>query len=268
MLVSPYRAMLAAAPEVHFEPVDDLVERLRAQKSTAEVELLRDAAAVGSAVARAIIEAALEPGVTEAEAVAAGYALAVAAGAATYDAAVASGPNSDFYAFGRLPSWTTRKLETGDLFHVDTYGAVNGYFYDLARSCVVGGAATADQADVLESVVDAVEAGVDALRPGVPAHSIYGAVQAVPEQRGMTGDGEATAAALVTSFPSHGHSLGLGWERPWIMREEEATIRAGMCICIEAMGGHPGVGSACFEQAVVVTNDGTEVLTTAPTRVW
>lgn len=269
LLVSPYQSMLSVTPDVEFVFVEDLVERIRVQKSPTELELLREALAIGNAVVGAIMETAVQAGRTEAEAVAAGYAIAASRGAAMYDAAVASGPNSDYYAFGRLPSWTTRSLEQGDMFHVDAYGAVNGYLFDLARSCVVGNSPAPDQVEVLEGVLDAVSAGVTMVRPGVRASEVYKAVQSVLEDRGLIGKGEdGGGSALLESFPSHGHSLGLFWEAPWMAPWDETELRAGMCIAIEAMGGRTQIGSACFEQVVIIHESGPEVLSTTPTRYW
>ena len=270
MLASPYRYLLSATPNVEYIHADDLVERIRADKSPLELDLLRAAAAVGNQAVEAMIEVALVPGRTEAEAVAAAYAVAVSHGVATYDAAVASGPNSDYYAFGRLPSWTTRRLEAGDIFHVDTYGALDGYLYDFARCCVVGGRPSPEQREVLEAVVDAVGAGVELIKPGVRASELFRTVHRVLEERGMTGhaDDADFVSALTHSFPAHGHSIGMGWERPWFLPDDDTEIRPNMCFGIEAMAGRPGVGSAKFEQDVIVTVDGTELLTTIPTKYW
>lgn len=269
MLVSPYRHLLEAAPDADFQPADDLIESRRADKSPVELDLLREAAAVGNAAMSAMIETALQPGNTEADAVAAGYGVAVAAGVATYDAAVASGPNSDYYAYGRLPSWTRRRLEAGDFFHVDTYGALDGYLYDFARCCVVGGKPTPDQQDVLEAAIDAVHAGVDAIGPGAAVRDVHAAVHGVLEERRMTPNGDdGLVSALTTSFPAHGHSFGLGWERPWVLPDSEAEVRPNMCFGIEAMAGRPGVGSAKYEEDVIVTEDGVELLTTISPYYW
>jgi Xaa-Pro aminopeptidase len=270
MLAGPYRRLLDALPNAQVEPVDELIEEIRAAKSPRELELLREAAAVGNEVVRRMIETALRPGASEAEAVASGYGYAVKNGVATYDAAVASGPNSDFYAYGRLPSWTMRTLEDGDFFHVDTYGALNGYLYDFARCCVVGGRPTPAQIQVLEAAIDSVHAGVDTIRPGVRASDVYEAVHNVLKERGMLPEagGEDLVSALTTSFPAHGHSFGLGWERPWLLPNESFEIHAGMCFGIEAMAGLPNVGSAKFEQDVIVTEGGAEILTTLPTHYW
>ncbi len=271
LLAAPYRRLVEALPQgIELVPADDLVERLRVDKSPLELDLLRRSAAVGNEVVTAMIESALEPGRSEADAVAAGYAVAMSHGAALYDAAVASGPNSDYYAFGRLPSWTSRTLEAGDFFHVDTYAAVDGYLYDFARCCVVGGSPSTEQQEVMQAVIDAVHAGVEATRPGVAAGDVYDAVHSVLVEREMTGvaDADALVSALDISFPAHGHSYGLGWERPWLTPGERTPLAAGMCIGIEAMAGRGGVGSAKFEQDVIVTETGTELLTTMRTHFW
>lgn len=273
MHAAPYRRLVTLLPEARLADADDLVERLRLVKSPFELDALRAAAEVGNVVVEAMIEAALKPGTTEAEAVAAGYTIATSRGLATYDAAVASGPFSDHYAYGRLPSWTTRRLEAGDFFHVDTYAALDGYLYDFARCCVVGGAPSPPQIEVLDAVVDAVEAGVALIAPGVTAGEVYAAVHGVLDARGMTPESQEGAddefvSALTTSFPAHGHSFGMGWERPWMTPGEEEVIKANTCFGIEAMAGRRGVGSAKFEHDVLVLEDRTELLTTTRSRYW
>jgi ectoine hydrolase len=272
MLLSPYRHLVEAADGTEFVQADDLIEGLRIVKSPRELDLLRASGEVGSRVLQAIMERALEPGVTEADAVAAGVEIAVKETVAVYDAAVASGPNSMGYTHGRLPSWTGRELESGDFFHIDTYGALDGYLYDFSRTCVVGGSPDDDQREVLEALIDSIEAGIAVTRPGAKARDVYAAVRSVLDERGMTGDGFEgdieTTPALTSAFPGHGHNFGLFWEPPWLVVDEESEIQAGMCLGIEAMAGRPGVGAAKFEQDVIVTDDGTELLTTTDKRFW
>jgi Xaa-Pro aminopeptidase len=271
MLAGVKDRLVEAAAGTELVPVDDLVERLRAVKSPAELDRLRASAAMGDRVVGAVIEAALRPGTTEAEAVAAGYSIAVAEGVAIYDAAIASGPNSDYYAYGRLPSWTRRRLEAGDIFHIDTYGVLDGYLYDFARCCVSGGQPTDDQVTVMEAVIDAVHAGVDAVAPGIPVSAIYDAVHSVLVEREMTppdDDDAPVLSALTLSFPAHGHSYGMGWERPWFVAGNDEPLVEGMCIGVEGMAGRPGVGSAKFEQDVIVTAEGAELITKLDTHFW
>lgn len=270
MLASPYRHLMSRTPSVDWAAADDLVEKLRAMKSPREQQYVREAVAIGNQVVEAMMRTALEPGRTEAECVAAGLEIATLAAVNVYDAACASGPHSFSYSHGRLPSWTTRRLEPGDFFHVDTYGTVEGYLYDFSRTAVCGGreAASDEQMELLDAAIDAIDAGVAAMRPGIPAKDVFHAVRDVLLERGVTGDGLggdiATTAALTGSFPAHGHQIGLFWDPPWLLPDEEMHIEEGMCFGIETMAGRPGVGGVKFEQDVIVTAAGCEVLTTIP----
>jgi Xaa-Pro aminopeptidase len=86
---------------------------------------------------------------------------------------------------------------------------------------------------------------------------------------GAEGDDEsAPLSALTISFPAHGHSYGLYWERPWFVPGGTDQLAEGMCIGVEAMAGRPGVGSAKFEQDVIVTADGAELITKLETHFW
>ncbi len=270
MHVSPYQHLIGCTPAVQWVQADDLVERLRMHKSEREQRYVRDSVAIGNRVVEAMMTTALVPGRTEAECIAAGIDIATKAGINVYDAACSSGPNSFWYSWGRLPSWTTRELERGDFFHVDTYGALNGYLYDFSRTAVCGGrdAASPEQLEVLQAATDAIDAGVAAMRPGVQAREVYHAVRGVLVDRGVAGEGLNgtidTTPALTGSFPAHGHQIGLFWDPPWLLPDEETLIEPGMCFGIETMAGRPGVGAAKCEQNVIVTADGCDVLTTIP----
>jgi Xaa-Pro aminopeptidase len=128
------------------EMADEIVERMRMVKSEAELEMVRRAAEVGVGWVKALIEAA-EPGRTQGEVAGEGLRYLAAHGGVAYDTAIASGHQSK-YLFERLgiPAWDSqRKLEKGDLFHVDAWAAIDGYFTDFSRSTVVGRRATEAQ---------------------------------------------------------------------------------------------------------------------------
>jgi Xaa-Pro aminopeptidase len=272
MLASPYRHFLAALPGVEFSHVDEAIQNLRVIKSERELDIIRETFEVGNGVVDAMFNAALKPGTTEAEAVAAGFAYGIPRGLHTYDNFTASGPNSHYFAYGRLPSWTERRLETGDLFHIDCVGAVNGYLYDYARTLVVGGRPSASQLEILETAIQAVDAGIACLRPGIKGSAIFHAVHQVIEEHGMAGQGEDagpdSTPALLTMFPPHGHGIGVGWEWPWFIPEEERELQPNMVLAVEAMLGLPDIGSAYIKQNVILTNSGVEVLSNARLRFW
>lgn len=266
-----HRLLLEQLPAAELVDADDLVEGLRVIKSPFELQKMRVAAEVGSAVVPAIMERALSPGATEAQAVAAGYSVGIAAGVSFFDTAVASGPYSNYFTFGHLPSWSGRVLRESELFHADCYGAVEGYLFDFGRTCVVGGNASVEQQELLDVAVEAVEQGIGVIRPGIKASAVFDAVHTYLRNQGLAIDQSAdmeTASALSIGFPPHGHGLGLGWEWPWLLPTEDRELQAGMCLAVEAMPTRAGIGSTYFEQDVIVCEIGAELLTTAPKRYW
>jgi len=69
-------------------------------------------------------------------------------------------------------------------------------------------------------------------------------------------------------FPAFGHSFGVGLEPPWIIDGEPTVVEENMCLAIEALLGRPGIGGAGFEQDVIVTPDGCEVITSSCEAEW
>ncbi|MBS1882534.1 MAG: aminopeptidase P family protein [Actinobacteria bacterium] len=267
-----FAQLVEQAGSTEFVDCDDLIEAMRVVKSPFELERMRAAAEVGDRVVQAVLEAALSPGTTEAQAVAAGVAVGAELGVAFYDTPVASGPYSNYFSHGHRPSWTSRELCTGDLFHLDAYGAVDGYLFDFGRSCVVGGSPDPDQLALLEGGITAVTKGMAAVRPGVEVRAVFEAVHGSLVADGLAPAADTaemgTASALSFGFPIHGHSLGLGWEAPWISATDSTELVPGMCLAVECMPGVEAVGSTFFEQQLVITDDGAEQISGAPDRYW
>jgi Xaa-Pro aminopeptidase len=267
MTAAAYIGLREALPDADLRREDRLVELLRMHKSPAEIEVIRHACALGSRSMDAMTDAVVE-GATEAEAVAEAMRVLYAGGGTMYDAACASGPNAHGYAHARLPSCDPiRRLQRGDLFHVDYYGAYGGYYFDFARSRVVGDEPTPGQRDLVEATIEAVDRVCAAVRPGMTAGEIF-----------AVGSSWMAESALVRSmpeetpemegFPAFGHGIGLMWEGPWIMPDDPTPLEPGMYLGIELLLGHPSVGGAMFEENGVVTENGFEVLTDARRRWW
>jgi len=268
MVLGSWRLLRSHSPGVEWIPVDDALERMRAIKSPAEITIIRRAVQVGDAIMGAMLKACI-PGSTEADVAAAGYSAGIVLGAAPYDLPGASGPNSNSFSHGSLPSWSMRRLETGDIYHSDMYGAYHGYYYDFTRSRVVGAEPTPDQRAILEGAIGTVEAVLNGLTIGTTFSEAYYRGERFLKENGFdAGTTENVVSGLGQAFPSFGHSLGLAWESPWIVPGNRAKIEAGMYLAIEAAVGLPGVGAAGFEQDVLITQNGIEVLPTVPARGW
>jgi Xaa-Pro aminopeptidase len=268
MVLGTWRLLRSRLPGVEWVPMDDVLERMRAIKTDAEIGVIREAVKVGDAIMTAMLETCV-PGASEADVAAAGYHAGIVRGCAPYDLPGASGPNANAFAHGSLPSWSRRTLEPGDLYHSDMYGAYHGYYYDYTRSTVVGSEPTGDQTRVLEGAIGAVEAVIDALEPGTTFGAAYERGAAYLRDNGFdAGTTDDIVSGLGQAFPSFGHSLGLAWESPWIVPGNPASVEPNMYLAVEAAVGLPGIGAAGFEQDVLITANGAEVLPALTPRWW
>ncbi len=85
--------------------------------------------------------------------------------------------------------------------------------------------------------------------------------------REVGGGGDQTSE----QWPLYGHGMGLFWEDPYIgaqMCSDEDRVEENMVFGIEAFLGKEGIGAAGFEQNIMVTAEGTELLTPAPMIWW
>jgi Xaa-Pro aminopeptidase len=265
MSVGLHRLLLEAAPDVRWQPADDLMLQARRIKSPAEMDLIREAVAAGDAMMNAML-AEVVPGNREGDVHRAGWTAALAHGALPYDTPGSSGALAGIFAPSALPSWSERPLEDGDLWHTDMYGVKGGYLFDFSRSQVAG-TPTEAQLEVLEAPVAVVEQIVAAIRPGMTfaeAHAVgVEAKAALPAHlAGKPSEDERH------DYPHFGHTIGLGWEDLWIWSGEQTAFEPGMHVAVETSVGHPEVGFAMFEQNLLVVDGGHELTSHAPARPW
>jgi len=258
-------------PDLRLSWADDLIEGMRRIKSEHEIVLIRESTRVGCEMVEAFVSAAV-PGATEADCVLAALERGLPQGAFPLDIPVASGPHVDHFLWARMPSWDAKRpLETGDMIHPDMYGTVNGYFYDMVRTTVVGRVASPAQREVLAASVAVVEHIIDGIRPGVSCGELFerGSIWLTEHGFAAPGDdGSEGVALLGQSYPSFGHSLGLAWENPSLVSGEAAVLEPNMVMAVEAEVGRPGAGTGAFEHNVLVTETGAEVLTRQVKNVW
>jgi Xaa-Pro aminopeptidase len=251
----------SSRPRARFEVADDLGIALRLVKSPAEQRLLRAAGRLGARAMAEALDAAV-PGASEAEIAAAFIQRVVREGGAIYDVVVSSGAASGTLGpsggAAGAAGWTTRRLEAGDLLRIDAYGSVAGYLFDFARSIVVGGQASEEQAELIDAMRASVLAGIGALRPGVPLSEI---VQACEDTLANS------AHARRHRLPDHlmggfwGHGMGLDFGPPWIGPDSREPVQAGWCLALERRAAIAGLGGAQYEDNVLVGPTGAELLT-------
>jgi len=240
---------------------DGLAWALRAVKSPPEQALLRAAGALGARAMAAALAAAV-PGATEAEVAAALVTEVTAAGGAPFGLVLSSSAWAHTLAPSGGPAgaaaYTTRALREGDLLRLDAYGSLGGYLFDLARSRVVGRPPDDEQRALLEAVVDSVAAGVERLRPGVTLGEVARRCDEVLAASAYARDHGMPHSPMDGAW---GHGIGVSFEPPWIDPGSEVVVAEGMCLAIELRIEAPGLGGAQYEDDVLVTGAGPEVLT-------
>jgi Xaa-Pro aminopeptidase len=155
-----------------------------------------------------------------------------------------------------------RKIKKGDLVWVDAACNVGGYWSDFSRAGVVGGP-TPEQQRAQRLIHKITMRGVEMVRPGVKVSKIANTVNAelgkldLPIVDNVSGE-----AARV------GHGIGLAQtEQPHIAEYDDTILEPGMVITIEPAIATP-YGAFRVEEDAVVTEDGYELLSTAPRELW
>jgi ectoine hydrolase len=256
------RELGARLTEHRFVEADDLAVELRLVKSAAELDLLRVAGEVGARAVDAAMEAAV-PGATEAEVAAAAIAEIIRAGGALYGLGLSSGQWAHTFSPSTPVAYSRRRLKAGDMIRLDLYGSIDGYLFDFGRSRVVGRSPTQEQQEILDAVRDSVHAGTELLRPG---ETLGAVARRCEELLGASSYARRHGPPRAMMGGTWGHNLGLDWGAPWIETSSSTVIRSGMCFAIERRIEAPGLGGANYENDVIVTDVGPEILTLAPDR--
>jgi Xaa-Pro aminopeptidase len=257
--VSPSRLTLggwktlrkAAGGGVKWAAIDGIVDNLRAVKDAVEIDLIRDAARLGSEVMEETIRL-IRPGVTELEVAAEiGYRLRrKGASGESFDAIVAAGPRS------ALPHArpTERRIGKNELVVLDLGAILRRYCSDLTRTVYVGKAPSRVRG-WYQAVLEAQAAARDAVKSGAKCGAVDAAARNVLQRKGL-------GRYFVHST---GHGIGLEiHEDPRIARDQKPSLKAGNVITLEPGVYVEGVGGIRIEDDVLVTSRGSEVLTTAP----
>ena len=137
---------------------------------------------------------------------------------------------------------------------VDWGASGRPYKSDLTRVLVTG-KVTPKFEKVYRTVLAAQERGIAAIRPGVMARDVDAEARSVIEEAGFG------------RFFDHGLGHGLGMdihEAPRLRRNSDVRLRPGMVVTVEPGIYLPDWGGIRIEDDVLVTPDGTEVLTQVP----
>jgi Xaa-Pro aminopeptidase len=228
-----------------------LVERLRAVKEPAELETMREAAAISDLMFAALAEERFT-GRTERELAWRVRELFHEHGSSelAFDSIVAAAEN------GASPHADVRDVEipAGTLVTVDAGCRVDGYASDCTRTFATGDLPD-ELARAYEVCLEAQLAGLEAFAPGASGRDADAAARDVITAAGW---GEQFGHGL-------GHGIGLDvHEAPAVRAESTDTLEAGNVVSCEPGIYLPGLGGVRIEDMVLVTDDGRERLTQAP----
>jgi Xaa-Pro aminopeptidase len=237
-----------------FVPVGPAVAQLREVKDEFEIEVIRRAALLGcSLFDRTLV--AMRSGMTEVAVAAELERAARLAGAErmSFDTIVASGERSAL-PHGRA---TLAKLPKRGFVTLDFGVVIDGYCSDMTRTVHLG-RALPEEAEVYDAVLEAQESAVAAIRPGVSVGDVDEAARSVLRRAGLE----------AYFIHSTGHGVGLEiHEGPRLAASQKQLLQQGMVVTVEPGVYLPGKFGVRIEDMVLVTSQGSEVLTPS-VKAW
>jgi Xaa-Pro dipeptidase len=250
-----YEKIGSYLPEAKLHPASSFFRYVRMIKTPAEIQRLRESAALNEQAINAMLRAA-RPGVKESD-LAAIYKSEVArAGGQVYwmHMAVSRG--------GNFPAIKDKVLEKGDIFRVDMGCSVNGYHADVCKSGCIGAEPTAEHRKRYDAVQAGVLKSVEALKPGARPQDLFETMV------------QRVRAAGIPNYSNFflGHTIGLeAREFPFLIGPAEAVddpflpnttnvpMEAGMTVNLEASSHEVGWGTVQVEYTLAVTESGHEL---------
>lgn len=246
-----FQALHSALPQVEWVDVENDLCDLRAQKSEAEIEVIRHAYKIGEAGLHAALDA-IQAGVTEREVAAEIDAVMRRAGSegTGIDTIVASGPNTRPI----LARSTFRRIEADDLVLLTIAPRYEGYHAAIGRAVLVGDPGPQIH-NALAIAVQAQEACSAALRPGIEGREVEAVGRRIVDEAGL---GRYFLYSGV-------HSVGvIEFEPPIFGPGSSAVLKKNMVISIDIPMFNAPWGGLRIENGYLITDTGAEPLHQTP----
>jgi len=272
-----YQDLFQGARFVDASPV---LRNTRKIKSPFEVDLMRKAGEIGRKAyqeGRKILEEGMTEiqfgGLLEAAAKRYGHEGLLRVRSLNYEAYtwhVLSGPtggivsqsDSPMGGLGLSPAFpvgaSLRVMRAHEPILVDFGTCYHGYQVDETRMFSIG-KMRQKFVDVYKACQEIHDAVLDEVRPGADCEAIFFKTLRLAERLGYR-DSYLGPLELQTHFIAHGIGLELN-EFPFLAQGQSYPLEKGMTFAVEPKIVFPGEGSAGFENTVVVTQDGYEILT-------
>ena len=258
------RQLQAHVPDIEFVIDDDLVRDVRRIKSARELDCFREAGEIVSNALTLQMEALIS-GKTEAEAAAIGASEVIKRGGNYHRIPMSHGDTINFFERRPISGYSLDAPKPGDMVRSWIYGPIwQGYWLDPGRTAVCGKPNSA-QKHLIESVVNLCEDLRSRIKPGVSVLEIAKLGERLSVESGYDAD------QAKEMWPYFGHGNGCMWEAPFIESRAcspDEKFEANMVASVETFLLKDGVGAAGFETNYIVTETGTELLTTTPNVFW
>ena len=249
--VAQYEALRGLSRNLTWVALQQQLRALRWRKSAAELDLLKQAAALNRQAFASVLPG-IAAGVTEREiALELEIALKRQGGEVNaFDFIVASGVR------GALPHGVAsdKIIRNGELVTIDFGTRVAGYHSDETVTLAVG-EVDGKLRQIHAIVLEAHDAAIAAVRPGLPIAELDAVAR------------DYIAARGYADYFGHGLGHGVGLEvheYPALNSSSEDRLEEGMVITIEPGIYLPDVGGVRIEDTVVVTASGCELITSLP----
>lgn len=239
---------------------DTVIAAERIRKKTPQIEFMRSAARCAEAGLDAALKT-IAPGKTENDLAAAMHHASIAAGGEYlgHPPLVVAGDRTALC----FAMWRRNKIREGDAILLESAGCIERYHAMVSRSAVCG-TASKHQKDVAQVIINVLEAVIEAIRPGATSAEVDNAGRSVTEKAGMDQYfGHRAAYAIGIGFPpnwSEGKYLAIRPGDPTVL-EPGMTFHVVPTLFTEEFG-------MCFSDSVLVTDDGCELLTDYPRKLF
>ncbi len=252
----PYGLHAALASRLpQLVPADQILARIRLEKSDEEIAAMRRAGEISDEAMSAVF-ATLEAGIEETVVAAAGVPRMHALGGREAFATCVVGGEQAGFKHG-MPR--QRALRDGESVFIDLGAAYHGYAADTSRCTAVGRAAGRVR-DLLSVGADLYHAGLSAIRPGCAIEDVSNALLAVV--RGTRFEPYYCAGGF-------GHGIGMSViEVPGLFAGNTTELRPRMTVAYEPMVVVEGLGTGVVEDTLLITETGYERLTNYPVVTW
>lgn len=242
-----YHEIEQAAPQAQIVAAEGLIMALRAYKSPAEINLLRQASRITEEALKQTIPM-IRPGIREWEIQAQWMSKALQLGAegTSYPCWVTSGPNT----YQSLCKSTDRPVAAGDMVQLSLGAKYHGYCGNTCRAVILG-KVPPHHMRMIQTAYECLQETIARIKPGVGFAQVYDHFQQMLQRAGFEGQ----------SLYGPAHSTGLQeCEDPWVDNRSGRIFEPNMVFNVDIWIADDKQGVR-IEDGVLVTQDGCEELT-------